>query len=252
MVSLPQIAVFFIILNLCTIVLNCQSIAEDKYGIAKATVKSDKLAVYSRMSVKSEKLEDINRGEMVIVNFEMFGPGSDGPWCAIKTEREKAVSGYVQCVHLKRNVLQKQIWQRVDSSGSDSISHGTKAIINGNQVCIPATIEYGSRDEEILLLLDTGASKSVINTEIASKLNINLHKSTGTFLQVVGRSLIKANLIKLKKLKVGPHEKKGIIVAVIDQNGPNVQFDGILGMDFLKDLQYQIDFKNKIINWTYN
>ena len=129
MISLTKIAVFFIILNLCTIVLDCQSIAENKYGIEKATAKGDELAVYSRMSVKSKKMTDINEGEKVIVNFEMFGPGSDGPWCAIKTEGEKAVSGYVQCVHLERDAFPKQEWQRVDSPGSDSTSQETEAII---------------------------------------------------------------------------------------------------------------------------
>ncbi len=230
--SCPKIPVFFVIFYLCAIIIDSQSMAENLNGLEKATVKSDKIAVYSRMSVKSIKLTDIKKGGKVIVSFEMFGPGSDGPWCAIKTEGEKAVSGYVQCVHLERDAFQKQEWQSIDSSGSDSTSHVTEAVINGNHVFVPATIEYGSRDQEILVVLDTGASKSIINTEIASSLNIDLRKAKEIVLQVVGGSLIKAKLIKLNKLKVGPHEKKGIEIAVVEQKGPGVRFDGILGMDF--------------------
>ena len=154
--------IVFVIFYLCAIIIDSQSMAENLNGLEKATVKSDKIAVYSRMSVKSIKLTDIKKSEKVIVSFEMFGPGSDGPWCAIKTEGEKAVSGYVQCVHLERDAFQKQEWQSIDSSGSDSPSRVTEAVINGNHVFVPATIEYGGRDQEILVVLDTGASKSVI------------------------------------------------------------------------------------------
>jgi hypothetical protein len=115
------------------------------------------------MSVNSKILTGISKGEKIIISLEMFGPGADGPWCAIKTEGKKTVSGYVQCVHLERDVIAKQEWQRIGSSSSDSTSRETEAIINGNQVLIPATIEYGSKDEEILVLLDTGASQSLIN-----------------------------------------------------------------------------------------
>ncbi len=41
-----------------------------------------------------------------------------------------------------------------------------------------------------------------------------------------------------------------MIVAVIEQRGFALKFDGLLGMDFLRDLHYHVDFKRKIINWA--
>ncbi len=34
------------------------------------------------------------------------------------------------------------------------------------------------------------------------------------------------------------------------ERGPVLKFDGLLGMDFLRDLHYQVDFKRKVINWA--
>ena len=40
-----------------------------------------------------------------MLNFEMFGPGSDGPWCAINTEGEKAISFYRQAFEINPKKL---------------------------------------------------------------------------------------------------------------------------------------------------
>jgi predicted aspartyl protease len=240
---------YFIPFYLWATILAARSVAGNLDEAERATVMSDKLSVYSRMSVESDRVTDINKGETVIVTMEMFGQGSDGPWCAIDTEGKEAVSGFVQCVYLERETIEEQDWKRIASSKSDPESLVSEAIIKGNNVFVPATIEYGSNEEHILVVLDTGASQSLITTEIASKMDINLRESKNIGLQVVGGSIIKAKLIKLKKLKVGPHEKKGMKIAVVEHKGPGEKFDGILGMDFLKDLQYRIDFKNKTVNW---
>jgi hypothetical protein len=62
----------------------------------------------------------------------------------------------------------------------------TKIMVNKNQVLIPAVITYGREEVKVNLLLDTGASRTTISTEIADRLYISLSKARKVKGQVVG------------------------------------------------------------------
>jgi predicted aspartyl protease len=117
------------------------------------------------------------------------------------------------------------------------------------QVLVPVVLGCGGRTVEALLLLDTGASISMINTEIADKLGIKPAETKMGVGQVVGGGLIVLFIAKIDYLTAGPFTKSGMEISVVIHKGSAVNYDGLLGMDFLRDLKYTVDTRDNLIRW---
>lgn len=82
----------------------------------------------------------------------------------------------------------------------------TKVFIKGNQVLVPVTLGYDSKEAQALLVVDTGASITLLYQEIAEQLNIR--KSRKSIFILAGGQKITGNVAKLSYVKVGPFNKK--------------------------------------------
>lgn len=93
------------------------------------------------------------------------------------------------------------------------------------------------------LLLDTGATRSVISRRMAKTLalvsigNATIHTVGGPITAAVAR---------LGSLKVGEAELKDIPVIVHDFS-PDHRFEGLLGMDFLSRYKFGLDAKRRLL-----
>jgi predicted aspartyl protease len=122
----------------------------------------------------------------------------------------------------------------------------TPVIISGLQVFVPVTLCNGSTETEVHLLLDTGATSTVITPEVAARLNID--DSDHVKVQVVGGRVFTARRSVLSQMRVGPAQRSNQPVVIVSQRGGGIG-DGLLGMSFLAGLKYTIDFQRQTITW---
>jgi predicted aspartyl protease len=125
-------------------------------------------------------------------------------------------------------------------------SLSTPVVIQGRQVFVPVTLANGGAETEAMLLLDTGATASVITPEVAARLNIE--QADNVRAKVVGGRVLHAKRAFLEKMTVGPVARTGQEVMIIPQRGGGFG-DGLLGMSFLGGLKYTIDFRKQTLNW---
>ena len=122
----------------------------------------------------------------------------------------------------------------------------TEVTIKGNHVLVPVTLGYGPKKVQAHFVLDTGAEIVVVHQGVAQNLNIQQFRKG--MVKVAGGKQVPVKIVKLSYVQVGPYRKSNIRAVVITPEG-SLHYDGLLGMNFLKGLDYKIDFENRVIHW---
>ena len=130
---------------------------------------------------------------------------------------------------------------------SDPDTKDTRVMVKGNQVLVPVILGYGGKEISTYLLLDTGATTTLIKRKIARMLHMK-SLTPGSSRVADGRT-VPSDLGNLDYIIVGPHKIPNFEISVMDYQGTPVQYQGLLGMNFLREADYRVDFRRGLISW---
>ena len=120
--------------------------------------------------------------------------------------------------------------------------------LNKRKIIVSAQIKGVGIERNFDFILDTGASKSIIDSRVACTLGFDLHKLENERLTTIGGG-INSKLLKLPELSLFGKDIINFEVNVIDVQPQILYFaDGLIGMDFLMQFKnIKFNFDEKII-----
>jgi len=121
-------------------------------------------------------------------------------------------------------------------------------IFNQRKIIVSAEIQGTVQERNFDFILDTGASKSIIDNNVAISLGFDLRKLENERLTTVGGGA-NSKILKLPKFSLFGKDIVNFEVNVMDIPSQILYFaDGLIGMDFLLQFKnIKFDFDEKII-----
>ncbi|RII28682.1 MAG: hypothetical protein CXR31_02030 [Geobacter sp.] len=125
----------------------------------------------------------------------------------------------------------------------------TDVKIVGNQVLVPVTLRNGSVAVPVWLVLDTGATVTTIHEDVAARLGIDWNATRGRSARIADGSRVATRSTVIDSITVGARASSPIEVSIMPFQGEKGENDGLLGMNFLRDHRFHIDFATQQLRW---
>lgn len=165
------------------------------------------------------------------------------------TEQEKAEQA--ERLRRARDVKQEETQrQREERSEQErQKAYETPVEIRGNRILVPVQVTYRGSRVDLLLLLDTGATGTVLHRRGLGALGLAPDEGIASYGVGAGGNKIATRKIVFTSIAIGPFKAEQASAFVIDYREPRADYDGLLGMDFLRYLSYEIDYGRQVIRW---
>jgi clan AA aspartic protease (TIGR02281 family) len=128
--------------------------------------------------------------------------------------------------------------EEVSTETSEEVEAIVRFSTSNGHMVVPVLL---NESRNTALLFDTGASITILSTELAQSLGLKAAAGKTIRLKTVAAD-VKAKVAKLDSITVGGLSRSDFPVAVVDLDlDKSGRFDGILGMDFLGNYTIRID-----------
>jgi sRNA-binding carbon storage regulator CsrA len=125
----------------------------------------------------------------------------------------------------------------------------TKIVVVDQQIHVPVLFKKGDNVALATMILDTGSATTCISEEFAARLGIDLTATRKTTTKLADGSVIDIHVSNVDEVSVGFRKKSPLEVSILHRAVNSDRHDGLLGIDFLGDFQYQLDLQNGLVRW---
>lgn len=127
----------------------------------------------------------------------------------------------------------------------NTYSNITKIRITGGQIYIPVTIVNNGYKKTLNMVLDTGCSVTTVSLKDLKAIRANLGAPTRSTL--ADGSVIHGQKSRIDKIQVGSKRERNFHINATKVAGS--QNTGLLGLNFLKNHEFKIDFDRELLVW---
>ena len=121
--------------------------------------------------------------------------------------------------------------------------HVVKLTRRGNSLTTNVLL---NRKARVDLIVDTGATDTVISSTLAKKIGISVNKGRNVLCQVADGRSVMGKQINIKEVRVGGARIYNVQAVVLD-SGETGNSPGLLGMSFLNNFVFKVDTEKELL-----
>ena len=229
----------------------------DARGASSQQVSAEQtqVQVFATPDESSLLVESVKDGESLLPLAEMMGT-SGLKWFMVRTKNgnagwikagdnhaAKKVDGHFRSLPKESSVIRSS---SMPESASKNPTNGAMAIpvkVRGSKVIVSVTFNNSIAAN---LLLDTGASRTMISKRIARDLRLH---STGSGAGYGIGGYVTVSTARVESVKIGEVEMRNVLVMIHDFS-PDPSYEGLLGFDFLSHFHMSLDLQKAMLVLT--